>query len=245
MAESLWEQLPGRYKDYIAKPKPNGYQSIHMSMVLPGQSHYREHDMDDGVKDKDSSMFSPCMELQIRTRHMDDLAEAGEASHASYKGGLDSRQVRQLKEWTYLLKQQLVNRHHGKLLLPPADPKGESASPSPHARSSPSAEDVVGRAARDLFSNWDLDGNGELTLDEVQEQLRELGAGYDAEADAEALISMARDEEVGGSQRGPEAPSNGGVTSSSDAGSDDQRAARRRQGITLQEFSRFVKKVGF
>lgn len=236
--------LPDRDKDYIANPKPNGYQSIHLSMTLPSQTSYSG----EGVSTADdnaevSSIFAPCMELQIRTQRMDDLAEAGEASHASYKGGLDSRQVRQLKEWTYALKQQLVRHHRGKLLLPSsADPVGDTSSFPSSMRSPPSTEDIVGRAARELFSNWDADGNGELTLEEVQEQLRELGSGYSAaEADAEALILMARDGEGLDTQHGPNISVNGyDSTSKASSGSEQQQ---QKRGITLHEFSRFVKKV--
>lgn len=61
---SLWKPLPGRIKDYIAFPKPNGYKSIHTT-ILTG---------DGGIT-----------EIQIRTKEMHHEAEYGIASHSLYK----------------------------------------------------------------------------------------------------------------------------------------------------------------
>ena len=57
--------IPGTFKDYISTPKPNGYQSIHLSFL------------DEDLKP---------VEIQIRTREMDYVAEEGVASHTLYKG---------------------------------------------------------------------------------------------------------------------------------------------------------------
>ncbi|KAF8727094.1 hypothetical protein HU200_019599 [Digitaria exilis] len=79
--QALWKEVPGRTKDYISRPKENGYQSLHVAIDVsePGK-------------------MRPLMEIQIRTKEMDKSAVGGDASHSLYKGGLtDPGEAKRLK----------------------------------------------------------------------------------------------------------------------------------------------------
>ena len=84
-----WKAVPGRFKDYISQPKSNGYRSIHTT-----------------VSGRDGKR----VEVQIRTRQMHEVAEAGVAAHWSYRDGVRAENPFAVDpaEWITQLKERFV-----------------------------------------------------------------------------------------------------------------------------------------
>jgi len=88
---NAYRVVPGRFKDYISVPKPNGYQSLHTSIIGPEKHR---------------------VEIQIRTKSMHDVAENGVAAHWQYKQDssgqsgkpTDGKQYRWLRELLEILE---------------------------------------------------------------------------------------------------------------------------------------------
>ncbi|MCK6551264.1 bifunctional (p)ppGpp synthetase/guanosine-3',5'-bis(diphosphate) 3'-pyrophosphohydrolase [Myxococcota bacterium] len=85
ICHATWRPVPGRFKDFVAMPKPNGYKSLHTTVIGPDVQR---------------------VEIQIRTRDMHDVAEHGIAAHWRYKEGAQPGKnderfawLRQLMEW--------------------------------------------------------------------------------------------------------------------------------------------------
>ena len=88
MIHKRYQVVPGRFKDYLSIPKPNGYRSLHTGVMGPQRQR---------------------VEVQIRTQEMHEVAELGVAAHWQYKQGApsaskDGMQYRWLRELLEILE---------------------------------------------------------------------------------------------------------------------------------------------
>jgi len=88
----LYKPVPGKFKDYIAIPKVNGYQSLHTTLIGP---------------------YGMPVEIQIRTQHMNRIAETGVASHWLYKS--TDAELNEVQQRTHRWLQSLldIQNHSG------------------------------------------------------------------------------------------------------------------------------------
>ena len=87
---SAYRVVPGRFKDYISTPKPNGYQSLHTGVTVPERRNAK-------------------IEVQIRTPEMHEVAEYGVAAHWIYKQGREGAPPRRRYPWVKDLLDILEN----------------------------------------------------------------------------------------------------------------------------------------
>jgi len=103
-----YESDTSRLRDWISNPKPNGYESLHITV---------------------KNDAGACLEVQIRTKRMDEMAESGLASHWSYKG---IKQEAALDAWLNAVRSSL--EHGSAEPLSPPDYEGEDELPVPPSK---------------------------------------------------------------------------------------------------------------
>lgn len=81
LIHSTYPTVPGRFKDFVSTPKPNGYRSIHTTVIGPGNHR---------------------IEIQIRTKKMHEEADLGVAAHWAYKQGEELATLKNIREFRWM-----------------------------------------------------------------------------------------------------------------------------------------------
>ena len=166
IVEGMWPAIESRSKDYIASPKPNGYASIHKSVIVA----------DRGVLFDEATT----VELQIRTASMHEMAELGNAAHSAYKGGLTVSQTKSLREVQEQKMSELmasaeasVDYDAGEGLFRSIDVNGDGHVSLSELRAV--LEELGEDGADRLLERFDLNNDGIISLDEFMEFQKAMG----------------------------------------------------------------------
>ena len=163
---NMWPVIEARSKDYIASPKPNGYSSIHKSVIVADQ----------GVLFDEATT----VEVQIRTASMHHMAELGNAAHSAYKGGLTVSQTRSLREVQDQKMHELlassdasVGYDAGEGLFRAIDANGDGQVSLSELRAV--LEELGDVGADSLLEQFDLNNDGVISLEEFMEFQKAMG----------------------------------------------------------------------
>ncbi|KAF8017680.1 hypothetical protein BT93_H2774 [Corymbia citriodora subsp. variegata] len=190
IVQSLWKEMPHRTKDYISRPKRNGYQSLHMAVDVSENGRAR-----------------PLMEIQIRTTEMDMLAAGGTASHSLYKSGLtDPEEAKRLKaimlaaaELAALRLQDLPSANHKEMEIDRRDRVFRLLDKNGDGRIS--IEELMevmeelgapGDDAREMMQLLDANSDGSLSSDEFeafQKQVELMRSLEDRDDEYKAMLN--------------------------------------------------------
>ena len=168
LAHSMFPAVSGRTKDYVSNPKPNGYSSLHSTLKVAFDANGKPLSMNDALK------RGANVELQIRTCAMHIAAEAGAASHTSYKGGLkeDTGMVRSLADLATAAN-RAAEEKFGSFMHSDLRTRGAN-----HDR---------------LFDTFDLNGDGRVTIAELRQALSTIWNTEEESqlrAEADALMTL-------------------------------------------------------
>ena len=168
IVHTMFPTVSGRTKDYISNPKPNGYSSLHSTIKVAFDK------VGEPLEATLSMKRGTSVEIQIRTAAMHLAAEAGKASHTSYKGGLkeDTGTAAALAEL--------------------ADAANDAAEEKFGAFTQADLRQRGGNHDR-LFDAFDLNGDGRVTITELRtvlETIWEDEENADLREEAQALMTI-------------------------------------------------------